>query len=860
MERMERTAWTGAAVRSAAARARTLSDLPDVPAWDVIDVPASTIDALRNEVSALRERLAQAAPKRVVVEMDRAITVLNRKVEDIRDAGAADRDGRERALAGELAELRAALAALRNPERLRALRSGLDALSRKIDLLGARAVDPVEVARLQGQLLELKDLVGRAVTGAQAHGGLAKIAERLAACADDVTRAGEETARRVADATVVFERSAVALLSRVEQMEARARAGDPAAAEDLRHTLLTALEGVHRRLDEVSSQVGQQLATLSPAMGAELTQRLDTLLTRITAAEEAGKVAAGPLADVVERHLVTLTEQFRDTHARLGRLEDIETSLKTMAEEMRQARDSAHSATAEAVRAVTAKVSEDTGGPAVVGLKRGLAALEARQDEIERRTCELLADQLEFELRDISVSLGREDDDTWAPRGAAGAQSSYTEAEYAEEMGFEPAAHGAEHPRAEPPHAEALRPEPARAEAPCAEPPRAEPFAAASAGAAGPDDAAALAEAEAFLSAEVPWPRARRVDRGQSERDEGDDARPRLGERRGSKKREPKAERKPHRGGFSGRRRHVAMVALIAGATTIFAGTAAGLAWRNGPELLSGVTSAVRRLAIPATQGSAAADLPAPIGTQPLQVAARGGNPAAAYLVARLYAEGGDIDSAIKWLGFAVSQGYAPAAHRLGAVYETEKGDLGEARRFYEWAAEQGNLRAMHALAMLMSEGTLPGASGKPDWDGAIRWFRTAAELGHRDSQYNLGVVYARGLGISADLVAAWKWLSLAAAQGDEDSARKRDIIAKEMDTAALVRAQQEVTAFVPGTPSAAANATTMRPEWEAGPLADGVASAPASAPGMPMQVASAPVTARGAPTQVASRSAGAVK
>lgn len=851
MERMERTARTGAAVRSAAVRARTVSDLPDVPAWDVIDVPASTIEALRGEVGALRERLAQAAPKRVVVEMDRAITLLNRRVEDIREAGATDRDGRERALAGELAELKSALAALRNPERLRALGAGLDALSRKIDLLGARAVDPVEVARLQGQLFELKDLVSRAVTGPQAHGGLQKIAERLSACADDVTRAGEETARRVADATVVFERSAVALLSRVEQMEARARAGDPAAAEDLRHTLLTALEGVHRRLDEVSSQVGQQLAALSPTIGAELTERLDTLLARVMAAEEAGKAATAPLADVVERHLVNLTEQFRDTHARLGRLEDLETSLKHMAEEMRQVRENTHSATADAVRAVTAKVSEDTGGPAVVGLKRGLAALEARQDEIERRTSELLADQLEMELRDVSVSLGREDEDTWAPRAAAHdhADHDHTSHDYAS---HDHAPHGEDMTGA--PYAGAAYAETAFADGPYAEVPPAEvppaaaaPSAAAfaTAASASPDDTA-LREAEAILSGDVPWPRARRADRSQGESaPEAADARPRLGERRGAKKREPKAERKARRG-FSGRKRHVAMVALIAGATTIFAGTAAGLAWRNGPELLSGVTSAVRRLAVPAASGTAMADLPAPIGTPPLQVAARGGDPAAAFLVARHYAEGGDMDSAIKWLGFAVSQGYAPAAHRLGTIYESEKGDLGEARRFYEWAAEQGNVRAMHALAMLMSEGSLPGAGGKPDWEGAIRWFRAAAELGHRDSQYNLGVVYARGLGIAADLAAATKWLSLAAAQGDEDSARKRDILAKEMDAPTLARAQQAVAAFVPAPQNAAANTITMRPEWEAGPLTDGVASAPAAAPA--------------APTQVASRSAAAVK
>ncbi|MFS8037448.1 hypothetical protein ACI7BZ_10875 [Xanthobacter sp. AM11] len=816
MERMERTARAGAAIRSSTVRARTTDEFRDVPAWDVIDVPASTIDALREEVSALRERLAQAAPRRVMVEMDKAISLLNRRVEDIREAGAAESDGRERSFIRELGELKAALQALKNPERFRAMEAGLDALGHRIDLLGARAVDPVEVARLQGQLAELKDLVSRAVAGTQAHGGLPKIAERLAACAEDVSRAGEDAARRVADATVAFERNAVALLTRVEQMQARAQAGDASVADDLRRSLLAALEGVHRRLDEVSSQVSQQVAALSPAIGAELTQRLGSLHARITAAEEAGRSSVAPLADVVERHLLTLTEQFRDTHVRLSRLDDMESSLNRMVEEMRQVRESTHTATADAVRAVAAKVSEDAGGPAVVGLKRGLAALEARQDEIERRTSELLADPYDAEFDDVAVPLGRETTDTWAPQAPSPREpepapdiADVKEPAFAD---FEPA----DAPRV---HAAGLREE--RPQAPLADAP-----------------APQAQESASPLAGDLPWPRARSADRSQGAPTVDADQRPRVGKRRPLGKAEPRGERKPKPNAFA-RRRHVAMVALIAGATTIFAGTAVGLAWRNGPDLLSSVTSAVRRLAEPMAAVAAPADLPAAIGTPALQAAARSGDPQAAYVVARRYAEGGDIDAAIKWLGFSTAQGYAPAAHRLGAIYETEKRDLGEARRFYEWAASQGNVRSMHALAMLLSEGL--GADAKPDWDQAVRWFRTAAELGHRDSQYNLGVVYARGLGVAADIGAAWKWLSLAAAQGDEDSARKRDILAREIDPSTLVRAVQQASDFVPGTQNAAANLIPQRPDWESAPGGDGVASAPA---GGATQMASRSTTA----------------
>jgi len=95
MERIERTARIEAVARPRATRAYAQPQFsaeaePDVPSWDVQAVPPATIDRLRGEVEALRERLAHAAPKRAVVEMDKAITLLCRRVEDIREAGEGD--------------------------------------------------------------------------------------------------------------------------------------------------------------------------------------------------------------------------------------------------------------------------------------------------------------------------------------------------------------------------------------------------------------------------------------------------------------------------------------------------------------------------------------------------------------------------------------------------------------------------------------------------------------------------------------------------------------------------------------------------------------------------------------------------
>ncbi|MFG1201066.1 hypothetical protein V5F29_01550 [Xanthobacter aminoxidans] len=834
MERFERTARTRKGFEGHHGfDPYAQAEQPDVPAWDVFDLPASAIEALRGEIGILRERLATAAPKRAVTEMDRAITLLSRRVDDLREAGAT-REGSDQAILDELASIRGSLGEVgrneRFAERFKVVESGIDALGRKIDLLGARAVDPVEVARLQSQMGEMRDLVQRLVTGPQGQDAMAKLAQRLGACAESVALAGEQAAQRLTDAAGDFERNADALLRRFADLEARGRVGDAEATERLRASLLESVNGVHARLDRMSGQIADQAASVSPALGLEISQRLGAIAARLAAAEESGRPGSS-VVDAMERHLSGLSDQLRETHDRLGRLDEIETGLRRLSEEVRNVREDTRSVANEAAAAVAAKVSDNPDGAAVLGLKRGLAALEARQDEMERRAGELMAAELEQQLDSISVALDQEGDGTYAPRSAAGrapAQDAAHEAAY-EEATYQEAAYQDAGYYQEPSYEEAPQPHATTYQEPEFQPApeiRAEDAAPQPQRRASGDatEADPLESALRAAATDVPWPRPnRRVDWGTppAHAKEAEEERPRLEKR--ARKTEKARERRPHTPGvFAGlfaRRRHIAMVALIAGATTVFTGLSVGMAVRNGPEIVTGLTEALRRLAAPAIAGVAPTELPPAIGPSALQTAARDGDPAAAFLVAGRYAEGRgtdvDLDAATKWLGYAVQRGSAPAALRLGALYESAGKDMGEARRFYTWAAEQGNVRAMHALAMLLSEGTLPDLNGKPDWAGALKWFRTAADLGHRDSQYNLGVIYARGLGVSADAAEAWKWLDLAARQGDEDSARKRDILSRDADPAVLAKAQQASAAFVPATPVAAANTVTIKPEWQ---------------------------------------------
>lgn len=59
------------------------------------------------------------------------------------------------------------------------------------------------------------------------------------------------------------------------------------------------------------------------------------------------------------------------------------------------------------------------------------------------------------------------------------------------------------------------------------------------------------------------------------------------------------------------------------------------------------------------------------------------------------------------------------------------------------------------------------------------------------DSLYELGMMYAAGRSVAADLVAAHKWFNIAAMKGHTEAARMRREIAAEMSDAEIGQAQR---------------------------------------------------------------------
>ena len=80
--------------------------------------------------------------------------------------------------------------------------------------------------------------------------------------------------------------------------------------------------------------------------------------------------------------------------------------------------------------------------------------------------------------------------------------------------------------------------------------------------------------------------------------------------------------------------------------------------------------------------------------------------------------------------------------------------------------ADAGKAYAQYNLGVMYANGI-----GVPkDHAEAVKWFRKAADQGDADAQNNLGVMYANGIGMPMDHAEAVKWYRLAADQGDADA------------------------------------------------------------------------------------------
>jgi len=69
--------------------------------------------------------------------------------------------------------------------------------------------------------------------------------------------------------------------------------------------------------------------------------------------------------------------------------------------------------------------------------------------------------------------------------------------------------------------------------------------------------------------------------------------------------------------------------------------------------------------------------------------------------------------------------------------------------------------------------------------------FEVAAQTGAADALFELGMLYATGLDVEADLVVAHKWFNLAALRGNRAALARRVELAREMSAYQIALAQK---------------------------------------------------------------------
>jgi len=79
----------------------------------------------------------------------------------------------------------------------------------------------------------------------------------------------------------------------------------------------------------------------------------------------------------------------------------------------------------------------------------------------------------------------------------------------------------------------------------------------------------------------------------------------------------------------------------------------------------------------------------------------------------------------------------------------------------------------------------------------AAAWFAKAAQQNVPGAQMNYGLLLAKGQGIPADPVEAYKWLNVSAGQGHANAVKNRDLLAATMDRSQIAEAQLRASQFM---------------------------------------------------------------
>jgi TPR repeat protein len=143
--------------------------------------------------------------------------------------------------------------------------------------------------------------------------------------------------------------------------------------------------------------------------------------------------------------------------------------------------------------------------------------------------------------------------------------------------------------------------------------------------------------------------------------------------------------------------------------------------------------------------------------------------------------------------------GDADAQFALGVQYSSGAGpDFVQAAEWYRKAADQNHTLAQFNLGIMFSK----GQGVTHDDATAVMWITRSAEGGDAGAQFNLGTRHHRASlnklqpGASESRIEAFKWIHLATAQGYNDSNGSGSMITMRMTPEEFTEAKRRVASF----------------------------------------------------------------
>ena len=143
-------------------------------------------------------------------------------------------------------------------------------------------------------------------------------------------------------------------------------------------------------------------------------------------------------------------------------------------------------------------------------------------------------------------------------------------------------------------------------------------------------------------------------------------------------------------------------------------------------------------------------------------IAAPGGTAAVIAAVLALWLSFGHSNSSVLQPNLAVNQAVGEVVLQKGREAYQRK-DYAEAMRWAREAADQGYAAAQFDIGVLYEF----GRGVTQDYGEAMRWYRKAADQGNALAQLNIGVLYRYGRGVAQDYGEAMRWYRKAADQGN---------------------------------------------------------------------------------------------